>query len=161
MAEHGGYRKPEHPAPVSGPGAHSRRTDGGSAQVISTMGGQDYGQRSADQAAQQAAPMAGSQPLPSAPSPQPQAGGGGGPQDLQHPQQYSGGDFGRPTDRPNEPVSAGADFGPGPDSSALNVNVSPQAQPTGSMTRLLTNLSATDTTGVLAQLLTAAQATNA
>ena len=159
MAEHGGYRKPAHPAPVSGPGAHSRRTDGGPAQVISSMGGQAYGQRSADVAAQQAAPMAGTQPLP---SPAQVSSGQQGQQDLSHPQQYSGGEFDRPTDRPNEPVTAGADMGAGPGPEVLNVATpSPDAMPTGAMTRLLTNLSATDTTGVLASLLQAAQAVNA
>lgn len=153
-AEHGGYRKPAHPAPVSGPGAHSRRTDGGPAQVISTMGGQDYGQRSADQAAQQAAPMAGTAPMPDPAQVSPQG------QQMLSNQPYSGGDFLRPSERPDEPITAGADFGPGPGSEALHIQPSP-AQGTGAMTRLLTNLSSTDTTGVLAPLLIAAQAAGA
>ena len=39
----GGYQKPSNPAPVSGPGAMSKRTDGGPAQAARYMSGGDYG----------------------------------------------------------------------------------------------------------------------
>ena len=43
MAEqHGGKRTPRNPAPVSGPGRLSRRTDGGPAQVNAQMTGRRY-----------------------------------------------------------------------------------------------------------------------
>jgi hypothetical protein len=161
MAEHGGYRKPANPAPVSGPGAHSKRTDGspGSKQAISVMPGQDYGQAGQDQAAQQAVRMGGATPLPS-PA---QAGPGG--QQGQAPQspQYEGGDFGAPSSRPDEPVTAGAPVGPGPGPEALNTapGVPSAAAGTGAMTALLQRLSPTDTTGILGQLLIAAQARGA
>ena len=40
---HGGYRKPEHPAPASGPGRLSKRTDGGPGQKLANYTGLDYG----------------------------------------------------------------------------------------------------------------------
>lgn len=59
----GGYRKPSKPAPVSGPGRLSRRTDGGpgskqAMQAIPSNG--QYGYRSETAAATQGAPLAGS-----------------------------------------------------------------------------------------------------
>lgn len=54
---HGGYRRPAHPAPVSGPGALSRRTDGRQPQMIASGG--DYGERQAMQGIQSGAPMSG------------------------------------------------------------------------------------------------------
>lgn len=58
----GGYRKPANPAPVSGPGRLSRRTDGGAGskqamQEIPANG--QYGYRSETAAATQGAPLAG------------------------------------------------------------------------------------------------------
>lgn len=48
MSEHGGYRKPRTPAPVSGPGKHSRRTDGGPGvtfkQAQRYIQGDEYGE---------------------------------------------------------------------------------------------------------------------
>lgn len=54
---HGGYRRPEHPAAVSGPGRLSRRTDGRQPQMIASGG--DYGDRQEMQQLQGAAPMSG------------------------------------------------------------------------------------------------------
>lgn len=51
---------PANPAPVSGPGALSQRTDGGpgsESQPIRVASGQPYGQRQALEGAQQAAPL--------------------------------------------------------------------------------------------------------
>lgn len=50
----GGYRQPSNPAPVSGPGQHSRRTDGQPAQRLPDA---KYGEQQAFQQAQQGAPM--------------------------------------------------------------------------------------------------------
>lgn len=147
MAEHGGYRKPANPAPVSGPGAHSRRTDGGPAQVISTAPDQTYGDAKQQHADQAIAPMGGAEPLPAAPNvpATPPNAGGRTP--------YSGGPFNAPSNRPGEPVTTGVPIGPGASPAAMpNVN----AQPTGAMTQMLQQMSATDTTGVLAALLQAA-----
>ena len=50
---------PARPAAVSGPGALSRRTDGGPSQPIRPLAGGVYGDRQASIEQQQAAPMAG------------------------------------------------------------------------------------------------------
>lgn len=90
---HGGYRRPANPAPVSGPGALSQRTDGGpgSSQPVRDLPNAKYGENAAFQSAQQSAPMSG-----------------GGLPDL------SGiVPFGAPTQRPDEPLTAGLPTGPG------------------------------------------------
>jgi len=74
----GGYRQPQNPAAVSGPGALSQRTDGGagsSKQPIRVPTGGGYGEAGALEAQQQAAPMAaggsGGAPTGGAPAPAP------------------------------------------------------------------------------------------
>jgi hypothetical protein len=90
----GGYRQPANPAPVSGPGALSQRTDGGAmdgmTQPAQKYTGFDYGDNKELNDQQAGAPMAG---MPSTPS-------------------IIGLDA--PTMFPDEPLSAGADYGPGP-----------------------------------------------
>lgn len=145
--QHGGYRQPAHPAVVSGPGAHSRRTDG-NFQTISTVPGQDYGEAKQQAAAQRLAPMAGKEPLPtptpvSRPEAQQQAS------DFQMPQ-YSGGDFGAPSARPNEHISTGAPFGDTPGPEVLSQSA--PSVPTGALTQMLQQMSATDTTGLIGKL---------
>lgn len=90
----GGYRKPAKPAPVSGPGALSRRTDGGPAQGAKYMAGGKYGEGKQLMEAQQGAPMAKEQPAPKAQIPK-------------LTQLFA------PTSLPSEPVTAGMSFGPG------------------------------------------------
>ena len=110
MAERqGGMRRPQNPAPVSGPGQLSQRTDGGPQQVLSDVSGMPYGENQAMEAIQAMAPMSAS---PSAASPRArsrQAGSTG---------RQAGGmsatPLFAPTQRPDEPVTAGAPFGPGP-----------------------------------------------
>ena len=58
---HGGYREPAKPAPASGPGRLSQRTDGGPTQKLRSMSGGDYGDRQAMDQLQRAAPMAATQ----------------------------------------------------------------------------------------------------
>jgi hypothetical protein len=157
MAEHGGYRKPTNPAPVSGPGAHSKRTDGKPGepahQSISAAPDQAYGDMTAQQNAQRTAPMAGATPLPPA-APVPSGQGGGAAQAPA----YSGGGFADPSTRPDEPVTHGADAGPGAGPEAMSFQ-SPQAMgaTTGAMTQLLTQFAPTDASGVVASLLSRAQ----
>lgn len=98
----GGYREPSKPAAVSGPGAKSRRTDGGPAQVLRDISGGAYGDAQQFRQLQQDAPLANSQ-VPSAPAGRPS----GGP-----PPEITG--FDAPTQRPTEPVTAGNPLGPGP-----------------------------------------------
>jgi hypothetical protein len=94
----GGYQQPRNPAPVSGPGALARRTDGGPGQPVRVAPDEDraYGERKALVEQQQAAPMA---------------------VDPRLEQTLSRGVF-SPTERPQEPATAGAPFGPGPHPSA-------------------------------------------
>jgi hypothetical protein len=60
-------------------------------------------------------------------------------------------DFARPTEMPNTPITDGAPIGPGQGALTL-----PGRQPSGSMTAMLQQLSASDATGILAQLYQAA-----
>jgi hypothetical protein len=101
MAEHGGYRKPSNPAPVSGPGKMSARTDGQPAQYIS---GLPYGDGQAMMDLQRSAPMAAAStptPTSTAPTAPPVT------------------PMGAATERPDEPVTAGSPFGPGPGPSVV------------------------------------------
>jgi hypothetical protein len=88
---HGGQRTPSNPAPVSGPGAMSQRTDspavGGQPQMIASGGA--YGDRTEMQSIQGGAEMAQAAPLPRPPG------------------------LLDPTARPEEPITAGAELGPG------------------------------------------------
>ena len=59
MAERGGYRTPSNPAPVSGPGALSQRTDGGPTQGATYISGLPYGEGQQTYANQVTAPMQG------------------------------------------------------------------------------------------------------
>ena len=103
--EWGGKRTPSNPAPVSGPGQLSQRTDGGPQQVQADMSGMPYGENAEFNTMQSMAPMSAS---PSARSPrasarQAKSMGGG----------MSATPLFAPTQRPDEPVTAGAPFGPG------------------------------------------------
>lgn len=93
----GGKRTPRDPAPVSGPGKYSQRTDGGPTQPVRDIPNQPYGDRQALSQLQAAAPMPAS---PSTPT-----GGGGTPGPVPA---YPDGIFG-PTQRPSEPNTAGLD----------------------------------------------------
>jgi hypothetical protein len=111
MAENrGGYRKPENPAPVSGPGKLSQRTDGGPAdtrQAQRRVTGMGYGENKDLNEVQAMAPLAAAPAAPSIPSvmPAPQT-----PVPLTE-----------ATQRPNEPLTAGLPFGPGVGSEMLNL----------------------------------------
>lgn len=109
---HGGYRKPSNPAPVSGPGSLSRRTDGGPAAKkapIQNLPDAGYGEQAEFRSIQQGAPIQkvaapGSQGAP--------GGAQAGP--LPPP-------LDAPSTRTDEPVTAGVDMGAGPGSDALGL----------------------------------------
>ncbi len=107
MAEqHGGKRTPRNPAPVSGPGQLSRRTDGGPAQVNAQMTGMAYGDNQDFMEIQEGASMAAtpkSKGTAQAPQGSPMAAMLGS----------KAGPLFSDTQRPDEPVTAGASFGPG------------------------------------------------
>lgn len=138
--EHGGYRQPANPAPVSGPGKLSRRTDGGPSQKLMPLSDQAYGAREDSLQQQRSAPMSQQDSI----QPTPVPGGGGGPAPIP-------GDA--PSQRPNEPITTGVDIGPGAGSEVLGM----QPQPTGYLTNMLQQMSASDTTGTLAKLYLIAQ----
>lgn len=128
----GGYQKPSSPAPASGPGALSQRTDGGPAdsQPIRVAPGGEYGERQDMQNLQASAPMAQApavrRQMPSVDvTPFPAA-----------------------TTRPDEPVTAGVDVGPGAGSSALGME-----QPvSGSLSAVLRKMAGNDPTGDVGRL---------
>lgn len=99
----GGKRTPRNPAPVSAPGALSRRTDGGPQQVQPRMSGMPYGENQDFEEMQSAAPMSASRT----------AGRAGSAARGKAPQGPSATPLFGPTQRPDEPVTAGAPFGPG------------------------------------------------
>ncbi len=113
MAEHGGKRTPRKPAPVSGPGAMSKRTDGGPQPKVD-LPDAAYGEQQAYQEAQSGAPMAGGGGAP---------GGGATPP----PQGVEVVPFGAPSMRPDEPVTAGSPLGPGPGLESLGLT-DPEAE---------------------------------
>lgn len=99
----GGYQKPSNPAPVSGPGSLSQRTDGQPGMALPDA---QYGEGKAFAEAQAGAPMAQA-PSPSGASPV--GGGSAAPRPG----------FSDPSQRPDEPTTAGAAAGPGPGPEAL------------------------------------------
>lgn len=125
----GGYRKPANPAAVSGPGALSRRTDGGPQSIQPIPASGQYGERKAMQELQASAPMAGN-PIP-----------------TPRPQMPVPGLFDQ-TQNPSEPVTAGNPLGPGPGPDALNL---PRQR--ASVQDTLRRLAAVDDTGEIDMVL--------
>ena len=99
---HGGDRVPSNPAPVSGPGAMSQRTDGQGARYMS---GGPYGEGQEMMDLQTSAPMAKA-PEMAKPRARSTANSAGDTTSVTP--------LFAPTQRPDEPITAGAPFGPGP-----------------------------------------------
>lgn len=107
----GGYQAPAKPAPVSGPGKLSQRTDG---QPMRMLPNAEYGEQKTYQAQQRAAPAANTaMDVTGANAPSPVDTSQVTP--LSAPSQF-----------PNEAVTAGAAMGAGPGADALGL---PQQQP--------------------------------
>ena len=128
----GGYRKPNNPAPVSGPGSLSRRTDGGpgknARQGVMEMPSSQYGERKQLTEMQGAAPMAGnSTPVRKLPPLTPLTA---------------------PTERPEEAPEMGMPFGEGPGPEMLNLP-RPQSR---TMSEIIAKVMPNDTTGELNEL---------
>jgi hypothetical protein len=104
MAGKGGYEAPNNPAPVSGPGALSQRTDGGPTQGATYISGLPYGQGQQTYNNEVAATMQGNNYAVDMPTP-----------------------LMAPSNRPNEAITSGVDIGAGPGSASLNLRT---AQPT-------------------------------
>lgn len=105
MPEHGGYRKPAHPAAVSGPGKLSRRTDG---QPNMQLPNPSYGEQSQFQSIQSGAPMAKAPPIAT-------------PSSASAPASSPIVPLSAPSQEPDTPVTAGSQYGPGPGPSSLNL----------------------------------------
>lgn len=113
----GGYQKPKHPAPYSGPGKFSRRTDGGPSdkrQAAQVIPSQNYGDRSEMQALQTSAPLAATGSMNGV-----EPGAAAAPQQASLPPIVP---LDAPTTRPDEPITAGIDMGPGPGANALGIS---------------------------------------
>jgi len=99
----GGYRQPSNPAPVSGPGALSKRTDGGAVEGMTQppkyMAGLGYG-KGGNMEQQSGAPIQGND-IPATPMPNVS--------------------LSQPSMRPEEPLTAGINMGPGPGVEALKI----------------------------------------
>jgi hypothetical protein len=141
----GGYQPPANPAPASGPGALSQRTDGGPGQPMRALPNARYGENKEFMGLQRAADMAG-QPT-GAPGASP---AGPSPDESVDLSSLVGLDA--PTTRPTEPVTAGAPIGPGPGPSPEM----PRPQ-RFTLTDMLANYLAHDMTGELADLYQIAQ----
>ena len=105
MAGKGGYQKPNNPAPVSGPGAMSQRTDGGPAdpQPMRHIPTDEWGGSAEMNDVQQGAPMAG-----------------GVVREPPHTR------LDAPDDRPDLPVTSGANLGPGINQAEMFAGQMPQ-----------------------------------
>lgn len=119
----GGYRQPANPAPVSGPGALSKRTDGGPGQPVRAPSGGPYGQRQELEQYQQAAPLAASP-----------GGDVGAPQPADLTSDLVG--FDAPSQMPDTPVTDGAELGDGAGLEALDL----PNEPDDDMRRLIAYL---------------------
>lgn len=108
-AGNGGYRKPANPAPVSGPGALSKRTDGGPGAKAAAVKLPDagYGEQKQFQEIQGGAPIAK----------QGAVGGSVGPQAPSTPPPG----LDAPSTNPGQPVTHGANAGSGPGQEALGL----------------------------------------
>lgn len=153
----GGPRTPSKPAPVSGPGRLSQRTDGGPGGKLVVGPGMEYGERQATLAQERTAPMATTDPvqqlnIPTSPSNPPTAAAA----TASAPQAAAGGPFvfGGPTQRPNEPVTHGVDIGPGGGSEVLPQPIQQAQNPQGPMTQMLGQMGGL--TGQLAAVYSAA-----
>jgi hypothetical protein len=114
--QHGGYRRPSNPAPVSGPGAHSARTDTGPKHY--QISGGSYGSTQDFQQQQSSAPLA------------PQSGAPGSTAPAGPPLTP----LSAPSGMPTQPVTAGADAGAGP--SMADIGIAPQETDAELKTRL-------------------------
>jgi hypothetical protein len=126
---HGGSRTPANPAPVSGPGAMSRRTDGQPARYASGM---PYGDGQDFYDMQTSAPMAETNNVAAGVRQARQSGAAPAPAAMVTPL-YS------PTERPDEPVTSGAPLGPGPGPAMVSQGRRPS--------EVLQRLAARDATG--------------
>jgi hypothetical protein len=118
MAGKGGYQRPTSPAPVSGPGSLSQRTDGGPAhkQSAKYISGLPYGQGQEMMSMQNSAPMEASAPTPNL---VPMSQMGNGTNTAGEPMPVI--PLSAPDQNPEEPVTSGVDAGAGPGMASLGL----------------------------------------
>jgi hypothetical protein len=123
----GGYRKPGSPAPVSGAGALSARTDGGPAdkQAIRNLSNLPYGEGQEFQSIEGAAPMEAAPKMSTSAAPIREAAQQA-PQMAQDMPPLT--PIHAPSQRPYEPVTTGIDMGPGAGSEVLPAQMGTQGQ---------------------------------
>jgi len=129
----GGYRRPNNPAPVSGPGKASRRTDGfgmpNNEQAPMDVTGLPYGENQEVNDVAASAPLAAAPPAPKATP------------------------LTAPTQRPDEPITSGIPMGPGANSLstpsqrpddpvAAQIRLAYQAAPTPELRAMVNRLEA-------------------
>jgi hypothetical protein len=121
MAGKGGYQRPTSPAPVSGPGSLSQRTDGGPAhkQAAKYISGLPYGQGQEMMNTQSSAPMEASTPTPN-PVPASQIAAAGQQEQPVAPMPIV--PLSAPDQYPDRFVTHGADLGPGPTTASLGLS---------------------------------------
>lgn len=137
----GGYQKPRNPAPFSGPGKFSRRTDGGpgdTRQAAQNIPSASYGDGVAMEALQTSAPLAATGSMNGV-----EPGAAASPQSVMPPIIP----LDAPSTRPDEPVTAGIDMGPGPGSAIMGAN-----NPSGKVSDALERMLPYDNTGEIAVL---------
>ena len=138
---HGGPRTPSNPAPVSAPGALSRRTDGGPSQTTVPMTGMGYGENADYNDIQSSAPLAAAPSVSNTRARKSSPTGQGA----------AATPLFAPSGFPEEPVTAGAPFGPGP-------GPTPAPVPSGTtLTATLQKLALSTSDPRIVSLLTVAQ----
>lgn len=120
MAGVGGYQRPTSPAPVSGPGSLSQRTDGGPGQAARYVSGLPYGEGKELMEMQTAAPMEAAPRTPSA--------AGARADVAQMAQQAPIVPLGAPSQMPDIPVTDGAAMGPGAGLESLGLSMQDEVQ---------------------------------
>lgn len=110
----GGYMKPNHPAPVSGPGALSARTDGGPAQAMRDIPNAKYGENKEFRSIESGAPMAAQPGVGGGAAASPSAAPPSDQSPMTPPTALT-----EPSTQPNQPVTDGASAGPGAMSQTL------------------------------------------
>lgn len=151
---HGGHRTPTNPAPASGPGRLSKRTDGGPGQKLMAPTGMPYGDHQALMQQERTAPMSQANSVKPIAVP---AAAGAAPAGA--PPQLTALDA--PSARPGEPITHGVDIGPGGGPEVLNLPPPASAPSQGAMTTMLAGLAAQDRSGAIANLYQSALAAGA
>ena len=124
---------------MSGPGALSRRTDGGPTQAGREMGGGQYGERKELSELQSGAAMAGRPKTP-----QPRMSPEAAREAVSRPPITP---LNAPTQRPDEPLTAGMPFGAGPGVEALGMPGG-RGKPSAALQKIVMN----DPTGEVSEL---------